>query len=206
MNVSVSIAGHTWECQPALSVRLIKTCFAAVAIPVSRRIGLISVSSVIPAGRTTATPTKKSNGEIHSTIGTLSLPMTKKAKKKDNGKPKKLDVLKECLRYWSLIVRQRDGYQCWIDGCEKELVQAHHIFPKKHYPATMFEISNGATLCRGHHAFFAESDYERFRTLVIGRIGLKAWIELKERANRKESYTIDDLIDIREKLKRMVDR
>ena len=127
-------------------------------------------------------------------------------KKKDNGKPTKSDLLKECLKYWSLIIRNRDGFQCWIDGCEKESVQAHHIFPKRHYRAVMFDLDNGACLCRGHHAFFAESDHERFRDFVIERIGKKRWESLKARANRDESYTIDDLMDIREKLKRMVDK
>ncbi len=84
MNASVSIAGLIWVSRQALRVSLTNTFFATVAIPESRRTGLIFVSSVIPAGRMTATPTKKSNGGIHSTTDTSKLPMTKKARKKDN--------------------------------------------------------------------------------------------------------------------------
>jgi hypothetical protein len=53
---------------------------------------------------------------------------------------------------------------------------------------------------------WAHVQYEEFRDFVMSWMGKKQFEALKERAARIEKYTINDLRDILEKLKRMVDR
>jgi len=58
--------------------------------------------------------------------------------------------VKYTLLTWSRIIRKRDNYKCVICGSQDDL-NAHHIFPKSKYPALMFNINNGITLCKTHH-------------------------------------------------------
>lgn len=127
----------------------------------------------------------------------------KKTAKKDNGKPKKSDIAKELDKLWAIVVKQRDGYQCVV--CGKDPVSAHHIFSRKNH-STRWEISNGVSLCFWHHLRWAHVEYEQFRDFVMAWMGKREFEAIKERAARIEKYTIADLIDIRDKLKRMVDR
>lgn len=129
----------------------------------------------------------------------------KKAKKSDNGKPKKSDIAKELDKYWSIVVKQRDGHECQVEGCTKNNVNAHHIFSRKNH-STRWDVSNGISLCFYHHMRWAHVEYEQFRDFVINWMGKKPFEALKERAGRIEKYTIADLLNIKEKLKRMVDR
>lgn len=128
----------------------------------------------------------------------------RKTKKADNGKPTKSTISKELDKLWSLIVKQRDGFQCVVCG-KDNTVAAHHIFSRKNH-STRWDIDNGVSLCFYHHMRWAHVEYEQFRDFIVGRIGKKMFETLKAQSARIEKYTIADLLDIRDKLKRMVDR
>ena len=50
------------------------------------------------------------------------------------------------LRAWSIIVKQRDNWECVKCGSE-ENVQADHIKPVRYYPKLVLDLNNGQTLC-----------------------------------------------------------
>ena len=55
------------------------------------------------------------------------------------------------LERWAQEVKRRDGNKCVICGSMDDL-DAHHIIPKKEHPEFRFQVENGVTLCRAHHA------------------------------------------------------
>jgi hypothetical protein len=119
-------------------------------------------------------------------------------------KPKRSKIIKDCDKLWSQIVRQRDG-ECVIKDCHNESAHAHHIFSRKNL-STRFDPKNGITLCYRHHIYFAHSDYEKFRDFLMGWMGPLEFARLKEKANRIEHWKIDELLTIKDQLKRMVDK
>lgn len=52
---------------------------------------------------------------------------------------------------WRAAVYKRDGYKCQDCGSGKD-IQAHHIQSWQSCPELRFEVSNGVTLCKKHHA------------------------------------------------------
>lgn len=50
------------------------------------------------------------------------------------------------LSYWSAAIKKRDSKFCQVCG-SSHMLNAHHIFEKKHYPELSLNESNGVTLC-----------------------------------------------------------
>ena len=54
---------------------------------------------------------------------------------------------------WAKKVKQRDGNECAINGCDKiTMLNAHHIIPKENMNYR-YDLTNGITLCPFHHRF-----------------------------------------------------
>jgi hypothetical protein len=58
---------------------------------------------------------------------------------------------KWCLTRWSQFIKARDGNRCVMCG-RTEGLEAHHIWRKTTYSEGRFELGNGITLCKEHHA------------------------------------------------------
>ena len=58
--------------------------------------------------------------------------------------------LRQESRWWSSIVKKRDGMKCRHCGAIEGL-HAHHIKPKGIHPELQFDIDNGVTLCESCH-------------------------------------------------------
>lgn len=121
-------------------------------------------------------------------------------RKPNNGKPTKSKLIKEMDTMWSRAVKEKDFYTCLVPGCERADIQSHHIFSRKNH-STRWDLDNGVCLCKGHHLFFAHQEYEKFRDLVIEKMGNKGFLKLKAKAAIIQRWTINDLIIIRQQLK-----
>ena len=60
---------------------------------------------------------------------------------------------------WSRKVKERDGFKCQINGCEKTRLNSHHIIPWQ-YKETRTDLMNGITLCVSHHTFGKKSAHK----------------------------------------------
>ena len=126
--------------------------------------------------------------------------MVKKPKKQSKAKRMSRSK-KEADRVWSLAVRERDGNQCQVRGCDAtSRVFAHHIFSRRHL-ATRWDLDNGFTICWGHHKK-GHTDHEWLRDEIIAKIGEDKFRHLKYRSGL---ITVDlleeDLMRIIEGLK-----
>lgn len=73
------------------------------------------------------------------------------------------EKLKNSANYkqWRKSVYERDGYAC--RGCGDDSggnLHAHHILPKRDFPALTFSVSNGITLCESCHEKTMNREYE----------------------------------------------
>lgn len=59
-------------------------------------------------------------------------------------------------RAWAVRVKSRDLY-CQAPCCHKVNVQAHHVYPKGHYPQLDTVMDNGLSLCPECHALWHRS-------------------------------------------------
>lgn len=124
---------------------------------------------------------------------------------KKSNKPTPAKVKKQLDKLWSELVRYRDGHHCRVNGCLHDSCHAHHIFSRRH-TSTRFDVSNGISLCFAHHKYWAHVDYEEFREWVIREIGKKEYERLYELSKIDVHWKLNDLMTIRDQLKRMVDR
>lgn len=73
---------------------------------------------------------------------------------------------------WRISVYRRDKFKCkWPNcRCSKKL-NAHHILSWAKYPSVRFEVTNGITLCKKHHALITgqESHFAEFLSKLIGK-------------------------------------
>lgn len=78
---------------------------------------------------------------------------------------------------WRKKVYSRDGYRCKMPNCYSDTrdIAAHHIFPKKKYPAKQFDVNNGITLCRNCHeqTYGKEEQYIDALVRVVQRMNDK---------------------------------
>ena len=108
---------------------------------------------------------------------------------------KKLDD--QCLDLWSLIVRQRD-FTCRNCNSTSGL-SGHHVRVRQH-KATRYDVANGLSLCRSCHSL-QKFRPEQFHDMIIEIIGQKEYDRLKAKSSIITSYTIQDLLEIKEHLK-----
>jgi hypothetical protein len=81
------------------------------------------------------------------------------------------------LRRWSLLVRLRDSFTCYVCGKKcKKTTQAHHIYPKSLYPEKAFELDNGVTVCRDHHQPVVHAQWTSWRKWTSF---FKRWVSRK---------------------------
>lgn len=84
------------------------------------------------------------------------------------------------LRRWSLLVRLRDGFMCFM--CERkcrrvssksdplswtEVAEAHHIMPKAKHPETAYDLDNGITLCWRCHRRIVHTSWWSWKKWVF---------------------------------------
>lgn len=114
--------------------------------------------------------------------------------------PDRKKLVKELDKLWSqavhLIYKNRCG------GCSKNGNQAHHCFTKKAHPSVRWELDNGILMCFGCHILkvHRRGNYEFARDILIERIGMERFIELKEKANRYVPLKVPDLLALKESL------
>lgn len=117
-------------------------------------------------------------------------------------------ITDKCDISWSLLVRQRSGHKCALEGFEKEcggVLQAHHLIGRT--DITMrWEPLNGVCLCFVHHIHgvhgtrATEMNHELFRRLP-GRMD-----ELNQmRLTRKEANMKVDRYAVLESLKSLLE-
>ena len=92
----------------------------------------------------------------------------------------------------------RDGGRC--KKCRSnEVIQVHHIFTKKAYPAGRWITQNGVTLCRSCH-FTAHKYIEDFRRWVIKWMGEKNYDNLFFRVKELQRFRACDYEEIKNKI------
>jgi len=85
-------------------------------------------------------------------------------------------LIKECDVIASQIVRLRDGKCC---ACTRaHPLFCHHIFSRSCY-ALRFDLRNLVAICWACHRHVAHEHPEKFRDIIIGRIGEETYLELK---------------------------
>lgn len=78
---------------------------------------------------------------------------------------------------WAIAVKARAGYKC--EKCFKnEGLQAHHAVGKRRNKTLRHVVSNGFSLCAGHH-MWSEQDGIDFAQWAIKQRGQKWWDDLK---------------------------
>jgi hypothetical protein len=99
------------------------------------------------------------------------------------------DIDRECLRYWSELVKLRAGLRCEYPGCNFvgtiETLEAHHYFTKRMY-ALRLDPENGLSHCKIHHTQSVQAahggDGSYRRVIVEGSNGYppsrsKEWLD-----------------------------
>jgi 5-methylcytosine-specific restriction endonuclease McrA len=92
----------------------------------------------------------RKSGEVWVCPETLKRKVKTKAKK-----PKGTTIRNKCDTEWSLLVRERDGYKCQLEGFEKDCggaMQAHHLVGRTE-ESTRWVPENGVCLCYSHHIY-----------------------------------------------------
>jgi predicted restriction endonuclease len=75
----------------------------------------------------------------------------------------KRDYSDPLYKKWRLSIYKRDNWKCKWPGCSmNKKLNAHHIKTWADFPGLRYEVKNGITLCKFHHAIVTgnESYYE----------------------------------------------
>jgi hypothetical protein len=83
------------------------------------------------------------------------------------------------LAVWSFLVLKRDGNKCIKCGSTENL-EAHHIKSKNEYPALIFNINNGITLC---HKCHSQAHAEMRKFIDILGISEEQYHQIEQRAD-----------------------
>jgi hypothetical protein len=124
-------------------------------------------------------------------------PKKKKAKKKTE---RQLLII-NCDDLWSDCVVARDKV-CRYTGDDTYL-SAHHIRNRAHW-ATRWLLGNGLTLSWRKVHFLQKANPERFQDMIIEIIGQEYYDEMKKKSLIVVDYTITDLLEIKEYLKKQL--
>ena len=116
-------------------------------------------------------------------------------KKKKTNKQK---LESECDKLWSQCIIARDRTCRGSNSSDR--LSAHHIRSRTHR-ATRWDLDNGLCLSWKVH-FLQKANPERFQDLIINIIGDEKYAALKRKSLVPVDYTIADIEDIRDHLKR----
>jgi ssDNA-binding Zn-finger/Zn-ribbon topoisomerase 1 len=95
------------------------------------------------------------------------------------------------LRKWSIAIRARDGFKCYICGKRPKLrseADAHHIYTKSNYPNRAYDLDNGITVCEDHHqplVHISENSYKRWIPMFRRYINLVAAKRFNKKYQKK---------------------
>ena len=119
----------------------------------------------------------RKSSEVWVCPETLKRKVKPKAKKVKKRSPDKI-LADKCDEQWSLLIRERSGYKCALEGFEKQcggVMQAHHLIGRTEL-ATRWVPENGVCLCYSHHikgvhyTNATEMNHELIKRLPEGRM------------------------------------
>jgi hypothetical protein len=94
------------------------------------------------------------------------------------------------LRKWSLLIRGRDKFECYVCSNKFSLseTEAHHVYPKHLYPRKAYSLSNGVCVCKSCHQPLIHSTKKSWRkfTCFFKRHLNKKAIKSFNRVNNKK--------------------
>ena len=112
----------------------------------------------------------------------------------------KLD--KKCLELWSKCVRIK---QKTCRNCGRDCgLQGHHLIQRT-YKLGRYDTRNGLCLCNRCH-FPEHVNPEKFRDMILSVIGEEKYSELKKRYMVRYKWSIPELKEIKDGLKRELKR
>ena len=107
-------------------------------------------------------------------------------------------------KLWSGIVKQRAGYKCEYQTCNKvDYLNSHHIFGRSNL-SVRWDLNNGACLCPGHHTFNNYSAHKApiwFIEWITKKRGIEWYESLKVKANTVKKWSIPELEALVEEFK-----
>ena len=74
------------------------------------------------------------------------------------------------FKTWRRLVFERDNYTCLLCGNRGGFLEPHHIIPRRDAADRIYEIDNGATLCKNCHKKTFRKEYE-FVEVLTGKVG-----------------------------------
>lgn len=78
--------------------------------------------------------------------------------------------IKDSLRRWGALVKERDFYKCKLcNESNIKILEAHHIKSKSLYPEYQLDIANGITLCLKCH-YLQHIDEPKAARLILYKI------------------------------------
>ncbi len=104
-----------------------------------------------------------------------------------NGKNRRSQII-ECDMLASQVVRLRDG-ACVVCG-RREPLFCHHIYSRGCH-SIRHDLRNLVAICWACHRHVAHEHPERFRDIIIGKIGLETYLELKHLAYAAPKSKVD---------------
>ena len=120
----------------------------------------------------------------------------RKAVKKAKTKRRKLRDQLDKL--WAEIVKQRAGYKCERERCDKTTFNSHHIFSRSNL-SVRWDLDNGVCLCSGHHTLNTYSAHKApiwFIDWLKKERGIEWYENLIVKANQVKKWTIPELEEL----------
>ncbi len=116
------------------------------------------------------------------------------------GKSLKSRLSHVTLRLWGMVVRQRDGDVCQMEGCGRAADNPHHIFSRKGHLSVKFDLNNGILLCWACHNHKAHGpDPEGFRDFVVkdldSKVGRYRYNALKRIAHEIAQHKVHHITE-----------
>jgi 5-methylcytosine-specific restriction endonuclease McrA len=94
--------------------------------------------------------------------------------------PDKKRLIQDCDTLFSQFIRLRDG-KCCVCGKADRPLFCHHIFTRRIYALRWFD-KNGVAICWACHRHVAHEHPEKFRDIIMNKIGEEQYLELKRMA------------------------
>ena len=111
--------------------------------------------------------------------------------------------IKACDKLWSTAIKLKAKGFCELTQCPKPGIDAHHVYSRK-YKNTRWDVQNGIFLCKWHHIYFAQVEIEKFRDIIIRKMGQRQYDRLKVRAYAPKYIDMEmSKIELQEYIKQM---